>query len=60
GWTGSAQVEKGVTESAGYARLDVAYVERCRTASAWNVVRKDLVLLAKTGAVMARGEGLRF
>jgi lipopolysaccharide/colanic/teichoic acid biosynthesis glycosyltransferase len=60
GWTGPAQVEKGVTESAGYASLDVSYMERCHSASGWNVVRKDLALLTKTVAVMARGEGLRF
>ena len=35
GWTGPAQVEKGVVESSGYAVLDVAYVEACRTRSAW-------------------------
>ena len=60
GWTGPAQVEKGVTESSGYAVLDLAYVEACRTASAWRIVRNDLALLRRTVAVMAKGEGLRF
>jgi lipopolysaccharide/colanic/teichoic acid biosynthesis glycosyltransferase len=60
GWTGPAQVEKGVTESSGYAVLDVAYVDACRGAPAWSVVRNDLRLLWRTVAVMAKGEGLRF
>ena len=60
GWTGPAQVEKGVTESAGYAELDVAYVDACRTSSTWHVIRTDLSLLRRTVVVMAKGEGLRF
>ena len=60
GWTGPAQVEKGIVESSGYAVLDVAYVEACRTRSAWQIVRGDLSLLKRTVAVMAKGEGLRF
>ena len=60
GWTGPAQVEKGVTESSGYAVLDVAYVDACRNASAWGVIRTDLALLWRTVAVIAKGEGLRF
>lgn len=60
GWTGPAQVEKGVTESSGYAVLDVAYVETARSAGAWKIVRNDLALLRRTLVVMARGEGLRF
>ena len=60
GWTGPAQVEKGVTESSGYAVLDLAYADACRTASAWRIVHGDLALLRRTIAVMAKGEGLRF
>jgi len=60
GWTGPAQVEKGVTESSGYAELDVAYVESCRRAGAWELVRNDVALLWRTVVVMAKGEGLRF
>jgi lipopolysaccharide/colanic/teichoic acid biosynthesis glycosyltransferase len=60
GWTGPAQVEKGVTESAGYAQLDVAYVEACRSSSAWQIVGRDLGILRRTLVVMAKGEGLRF
>lgn len=60
GWTGPAQVEKGVTESSGYSELDVAYVERCRRAGAWELVRSDISLLWRTVTVMAKGEGLRF
>ena len=60
GWTGPAQVEKGATESSGYAQLDVAYAELCHRAGAWELVRNDLGLLWRTLVVMAKGEGLRF
>jgi lipopolysaccharide/colanic/teichoic acid biosynthesis glycosyltransferase len=60
GWTGPAQVEKGVAEPAGYVLLDVAYVRACRTSSAFRIVRTDLGLLRRTFVVMAKGEGLRF
>ena len=57
GWTGPAQVEKGVTESSGYSVLDVAYVEACRRASAWQVIRTDLVAPPPHGR--RHGEGRR-
>jgi lipopolysaccharide/colanic/teichoic acid biosynthesis glycosyltransferase len=60
GWTGPAQVEKGVTEPAGYSVLDVEYVEACRTASSAGLLRLDLRILGRTFKVLARGEGLRF
>ena len=60
GWTGPAQVRKGVTESAGYTELDLAYLSRCHRSSAAGVVRMDLGLLAKTVRVLARGEGLEY
>jgi lipopolysaccharide/colanic/teichoic acid biosynthesis glycosyltransferase len=60
GWTGPAQVEKGATETSGYAQLDVAYVEAARAAGARTLLRTDLGILWKTLLVMARGEGLRF
>ena len=60
GWTGPAQVQKGVTESAGYAELDLAYVEACRRQSGARIVRRDIAILWRTVAVMAKGEGLQF
>jgi len=60
GWTGPAQVQKGATDTAGYAQLDLAYVDACRQGSALRVVRKDLGILWRTVLVMARGEGLAF
>jgi lipopolysaccharide/colanic/teichoic acid biosynthesis glycosyltransferase len=60
GWTGPAQVQKGATETSGYARLDVAYVEAARAAGATTLLRMDLAILVKTLLVMARGEGLEF
>ena len=60
GWTGPAQVQKGVTEPAGYTALDLAYVEECRTRRGLRLVSLDLDILWRTLKVMARGEGLRF
>jgi lipopolysaccharide/colanic/teichoic acid biosynthesis glycosyltransferase len=60
GWTGPAQVQKGATETSGYARLDVAYVEAARAAGTRTLLRMDLAILWKTLLVMARGEGLEF
>jgi lipopolysaccharide/colanic/teichoic acid biosynthesis glycosyltransferase len=60
GWTGPAQVTKGVTESSGYSALDTEYVERCKAASALRMIRVDLAYLWRTVVVVARGEGLRF
>ncbi len=60
GWTGPAQVQKDVTEPAGYAALDLAYVDACRTWSGRRLLRYDLGILWRTVKLMARGEGLRF
>jgi lipopolysaccharide/colanic/teichoic acid biosynthesis glycosyltransferase len=60
GWTGPAQVQKGITESSGFEELDVAYLERCRNGSGWTVLRADLGILWQTVRVLVRGEGLQF
>ena len=60
GWTGPAQVQKGVTEPAGYTELDLAYVDACRTWSGGRLVRYELGILWQTVRLMARGEGLRY
>lgn len=60
GWTGPAQVQKGVTEPAGYTELDLAYVEACRSWSGVRLVRHDLSILWQTVKVLARGEGLTY
>jgi lipopolysaccharide/colanic/teichoic acid biosynthesis glycosyltransferase len=60
GWTGPAQVQKGITEPAGYAELDVAYVGTCQSSSGAQLVRHDLGILWQTVKVIARGEGLEF
>ncbi len=60
GWTGPAQVQKGVTEPAGYTELDLGYVEACRSSSGIQLLRHDLGILWRTIRVMARGEGLEF
>jgi lipopolysaccharide/colanic/teichoic acid biosynthesis glycosyltransferase len=60
GWTGPAQVQKGLTEPAGYTELDLAYVEECRTLRGLRLVALDLAVLWRTVKVMAKGEGLQF
>jgi lipopolysaccharide/colanic/teichoic acid biosynthesis glycosyltransferase len=60
GWTGPAQVQKGVTEPAGYAALDLAYIESCRSWSSLRLLRYDLAILFETVKVIARGEGLQY
>lgn len=60
GWTGPVQVQKGVAEPADYTALDVAYVDRCRSASSVTLVQADISLLWRTVRAIARGEGLEF
>ena len=60
GWTGPAQVQKGLTKPAGYTELDLGYVEACRTWSAARLLRYDLGILWRTVKVMAKGEGLEY
>jgi len=59
GWTGPAQVRKGVPGIL-YADLDLAYVEACRTWSQWRLVRFDASVLWQTVRVLLRGEGLSY
>jgi lipopolysaccharide/colanic/teichoic acid biosynthesis glycosyltransferase len=60
GWTGPAQVEKGVTESAGYAARDATYICFCRRAGPLGIVKADIRILWRTVVVMARGEGIEY
>ena len=60
GWTGPAQVQKGVVTTAHYVALDLEYIEKCRTAHAIRVIRTDLGLLWASVRTLARGEGLQF
>ena len=60
GWTGPVQVQKGITEPAGYTRLDLAYVDKCRTWTGLRLLRYDLRILWQTVRVLARGEGLTY
>ncbi|MDQ3672030.1 MAG: sugar transferase [Actinomycetota bacterium] len=60
GWTGPAQIQKGVVETSGYTDLDLRYVEACRSWGAIRLLRHDLSILRRTAKVLARGEGLRF
>ena len=60
GWTGPAQVQKGVTEPAGYTELDLAYVDACRTLTGLRLAALDVGILWQTVKVMAKGEGLQY
>ena len=60
GWTGPAQVRKGIAEPADYRELDCEYVEACMTMSGARLVGHDLGLLWRTVDVMLRGEGLHY
>jgi lipopolysaccharide/colanic/teichoic acid biosynthesis glycosyltransferase len=60
GWTGPVQVQKGIVEPAGYTKLDLAYVDACRTWSGLRLVRHDLRILWRTVEVLVRGEGLTY
>jgi lipopolysaccharide/colanic/teichoic acid biosynthesis glycosyltransferase len=60
GWTGPAQVRKGVVDPADYEDLDLEYVQACESWSALRLVRHDLRLLWETVRLLARGEGLRY
>jgi lipopolysaccharide/colanic/teichoic acid biosynthesis glycosyltransferase len=56
GWTGAAQVSKGL--DAQFEQLDLDYVALLENGSAREVVRRDLGLLGSTVRTMLRGEGL--
>jgi lipopolysaccharide/colanic/teichoic acid biosynthesis glycosyltransferase len=58
GWTGPAQLTKGVDDPVDGHELDLAYAETCRTWSAARLVRYDLNILKRTVGVLVRGEGL--
>lgn len=60
GWTGPAQVQKGVTEPADATELDLAYVEACRAWRGAQLARYDLGILWQTLGVLRRGEGLDY
>jgi lipopolysaccharide/colanic/teichoic acid biosynthesis glycosyltransferase len=60
GWTGPVQVQKGIVEPAGYAKLDLAYVDACRSWSGLQLVGHDLRILWRTVRVLVRGEGLTY
>ena len=49
-----------MTESSGYAVLDLEYVRRCRHSAPWQIVWNDLGILRRTVVVMAKGEGLTY
>jgi putative colanic acid biosynthesis UDP-glucose lipid carrier transferase len=60
GWTGPAQITKGSDDPVSYAELDLAYVQACRTLSPGRLTRHDFRILARTVAVLLRGQGLSY
>jgi lipopolysaccharide/colanic/teichoic acid biosynthesis glycosyltransferase len=60
GWTGLVQVQKGLVDEEGYAAVDLAYVEACRSLTATRLVALDVRILLRTVKALARREGLRY
>jgi len=60
GWTGPAQVRKGIVDPVDYEDLDLEYVTACESWSGLRLVGHDLGLLWETVKLLARGEGLRY
>jgi lipopolysaccharide/colanic/teichoic acid biosynthesis glycosyltransferase len=60
GWTGPAQVRKDSGTKGDSTRLDLEYVELCRTLRGLELVRYDVGILHRSIATMLRGRGLQF
>jgi len=60
GWTGPAQLQKGRPNPLNSEKLDLEYLERCRTWSGWQLCKYDLQVLKDTLRVMLEGRGLRY
>jgi lipopolysaccharide/colanic/teichoic acid biosynthesis glycosyltransferase len=60
GWTGPAQLTKGVVDPVDGEQLDLAYATACRTWGAGRLLRYDLGILGRTVRVLARGDGLAY
>ncbi|MFL5950111.1 MAG: sugar transferase [Gaiellaceae bacterium] len=58
GLTGLAQLTKGSDRL--YADFDLVYIERSAALGSWGLVLYDFKILARTVAVMARGQGLSY
>ncbi|MBF0276398.1 MAG: sugar transferase [SAR324 cluster bacterium] len=61
GWTGPTQVQvKGESLKKGGDRVDIQYLEDCRSKSAWKMWLYDLDILLRTVKIMFSGEGLKY
>ena len=60
GWTGPAQVRKDLGKKGESTRLDLQYVDLCRTLGGLKLVRYDLGILRQSIATMLRGRGLQY
>jgi lipopolysaccharide/colanic/teichoic acid biosynthesis glycosyltransferase len=60
GLTGPAQVQKGMPDLASAARLDLEYLDRCRSWSGLRVLAMDMAILRQTVGVLRRGQGLDY
>jgi lipopolysaccharide/colanic/teichoic acid biosynthesis glycosyltransferase len=59
GWTGPAQLTKGMRQPTEGTDLDLAYLDALGRWSGARVVRYDLSILLRTVRVLVRGEGLQ-
>lgn len=60
GWTGPAQVRKDLGKKGESTRLDLQYIDLCRTLGGLKLVRYDLGILRQSIATMLRGRGLQY
>ena len=60
GWIGPSQLQKGNPTPEDSVKLDLEYLNRCRTWSAWRLWRYDMKMLFQTMRLIMRGEGLAY
>ncbi len=60
GWTGPSQLQKGNPTPGDSLKLDLKYLNRCRTWSNWRLWKYDMKVLSQTIKLIMRGEGLAY
>ena len=60
GWTGPSQLQKGNPTPEDSLKLDLEYLNRCRTWSNWRLWKYDMKVLSQTIKLIMRGEGLAY
>lgn len=60
GWTGPSQLQKGNPTPEDSVKLDLEYLDHCRTWSNWRLWKYDMKVLSQTIKLTMRGEGLTY